>query len=177
MKSLNKIGKNVKLFRPFLDTKKKKVLIKVTKNIFGTYFKDPSNDDKKYLRTKIRKLKKPLRESGIDYDQVIQSIKNLASSRETLDIFLSKTSKEIIRKNKNKISIDLKKFNMLNHEIKINIINQSIKYFKKNYYNLRSRKVTFLINNIKNKNFKKSTLGGCLFFIQNGKLCLKKEKN
>ena len=94
-----------------------------------------------------------------------------------MDIFLSKTSKEIIRKNKNKISIDLKKFNMLNHEIKINIINQSIKYFKKNYYNLRSRKVTFLINNIKNKNFKKSTLGGCLFFIQNGKLCLKKEKN
>ena len=47
MKSLNKIGKNVKLFRPFLDTKKN-FLIKVKKNIFGTYFKDPSNDDKKY---------------------------------------------------------------------------------------------------------------------------------
>ena len=37
MKSLNKIGKNVKLFRPFLDTKKK-VLIKVTKNIFWNIF-------------------------------------------------------------------------------------------------------------------------------------------
>ena len=42
--------------------------------IFGRYFKDSSNKDKKYLRTKIRHLKKPLSDSGINYEQIVKSI-------------------------------------------------------------------------------------------------------
>ena len=57
MKTLTKLLKKVKLFRPLLDVKKK-YLIEISKKIFGKYFKDPSNKDKKYLRTKIRNLKK-----------------------------------------------------------------------------------------------------------------------
>ena len=51
-----------------------------------------------------------------------------------------------------------------------------IKQIKKNYYDLRSKKVQNLINNLKKINFKKSTLGGCVFFKKGDNLCLKVEK-
>ena len=175
MKSLSKIKNKVNLYRPLLDVKKK-FLIKISKNVFGKYFKDPSNRNPKYLRTKIRSLKKPLEKSGIEYEQIIKSIKNLALSKDTLDRHFKKIFKDIIKKTKKEILIDFKKFRGLNNEVKIAVINKSINYLKKNYYNLRTKKVNNLIKNIKKSNFKKSTLGGCIFIIKKGNLCLKVEK-
>ena len=84
MKSLSKINNQVSLFRPLLDTQKK-FLIKISKTIFGKYVKDPSNKNQKYLRTKVRSLKKPLEKSGIKYEQIFKSIQNLSQSKITLD--------------------------------------------------------------------------------------------
>ena len=57
----------------------KQELIYIAKKVFGKFIKDPSNKDKKYLRTRIRKLKNILEKSGINYDRITQSINNLAS--------------------------------------------------------------------------------------------------
>ncbi len=130
MKSLSKLNNNVKLYRPLLDIKKK-FLIKISKKTFGKYFKDPSNINKKYLRTKIRNLKKPLETSGIEYEQIIKSINNLASSKATLDEYFNQVFQEVIKKDKKEILIDLKKFNKLNKEVKISVLNESIKKLKK----------------------------------------------
>ena len=175
MNPLNKIDNNINLYRPLLDIKKKH-LIKISKKVFGKYFKDPSNKNSKYLRTKVRTLKKPLEKSGIEYEQIIKSIKNLASSKATLDEYSKKILKELVNKSKKEVLINLKKFKKLNNELKINIINHSIKQLKKNYYNPRSSKVINMIKNINKKNFNKSTLGGCIFVIKKGNLCLTIEK-
>tara|TARA_B100000767_G_scaffold262322_1_gene274864 strand:+ start:1425 stop:2444 length:1020 start_codon:yes stop_codon:yes gene_type:complete len=175
MKSLSKLNNNVKLYRPLLDIKKK-FLIKISKKTFGKYFKDPSNINKKYLRTKIRNLKKPLETSGIEYEQIIKSINNLASSKATLDEYFNQVFQEVIKKDKKEILIDLKKFNKLNKEVKISVLNESIKKLKKNYYNPRSKKVENLIKSMESRKFKKSTLGGCIFVKKEDQLCLKIEK-
>ena len=175
MDSLSKINNKLSLYRPLLDVKKI-FLIKISKISFGKYFKDPSNINLKYLRTKIRSLKKPLKNSGIEYDQIIKSINNLALSKVTLDGYFSKIFKDIIKTNKNEILVNFKKFKELNKEVKIAVINESIKRLKNNYYNPRSKKVDNLIKNIEKSNFKKSTLGGCIFIIKKGDLCLKNEK-
>ena len=175
MSPLSKIDSQVYLYRPLLDTKKK-FLKKISKNVFGTYFIDPSNKNEKYLRTKMRNLKKPLERSGIKYDQIFRSIQNLSSSKITLDKYLNKIFKELIKKKNNEISINFEKYVKLNKDTKMAIINESIKKLKKNYYDMRSKKVNNLINNLNKKNFKKSTLGGCIFFKKGGNLCLKIEK-
>ena len=175
MKSMSKINHNIYIYRPLLNTKKK-YLIKTSKFIFGKFFKDPSNKNKKYLRTKIRNLKEPLKKSGINYDQIIKSINNLALSRDTLNQYFIANMKNSIKKSKNKINVDLKKFNQFNKELKIRVINDSIRYLRKNYYNPRSKKVVNLIKNIDKKNFSKATLGGCIFIKKNDQLCLSKEK-
>ena len=56
------------------------------------------------------------------------------------------------------------------------LINESIRQLKKNYYDVRSKKVINLIKNIGKKDFKKSTLGGCIFYKKGENLCLKVEK-
>ena len=176
MNPFSKINSQVNLYRPLLDTKKNS-LIKISKNTFGQYFKDPSNRNKKYLRTKVRNLKKPLENSGIKYDQIFKSIQNLSLSKITLDEYLNATFKKLIRKDKKEIIINFSKYLNLSRDTKMALINKSIKQLKNNYYDLRSRKVDNLIENLEKKKFKKSTLGGCIFFKKGKNLCLKVEKN
>ena len=175
MKTVNKINSNLNLCRPLLDVKKK-FLIKISKIYFGKYFNDPSNKNIKYLRTKVRNLKKPLENSGIKYEQIFRSIYNLSLSKATLDDYLKKICKELIKKKDKEIFIDLKKYKSLNFDIKIALINHSIKQLRDNYYDLRSKKLENLIQNLSKSNFKKSTLGGCIFFKKGKNLCLKVEK-
>ncbi len=175
MKSLSKINNQVSLFRPLLDTRKQ-FLIKISKNIFGKYIKDPSNKNKKYLRTKVRNLKGPLEKSGIMYEKIFKSIQNLSLSKTTLEGYLNKIFKELIKKKKGEILINLKKYRNLSKDTKIALINKSVKQLKRNYYDLRSKKVQNLIGNLDKKEFKSSTLGGCIFFKKGENLCLKVEK-
>ena len=175
MSSLSKINNNINLYRPLLDVKKI-FLIKIAKIVYGKYIKDPSNIDSKYLRTRVRNLRKPLEKSGIEYEQIIKSINNLSLSKDTLDIYFKKIFKDIIKKKGKEILINLKQFKAHNKEIKIAIIHDSIKRLKRNYYNSRSKKVENLIKNIQKSSFKKSMLGGCIFTLNKGYLCLKVEK-
>ncbi len=175
MRSLSKISSKVILCRPLLDIKKY-ILIKISKNVFGKYFKDPSNKNSKYLRTKVRGLKRHLEKSGIKYEQIFKSIQNLTISKSTLDEYLNKIFKDLIKKSNKEIMINFKRYKELSNDAKMALINKAIKKLKKNYYDIRSKKVGNLIENIDKRDFKKSTLGGCIFFKKGENLCLKAEK-
>ncbi len=174
MKQIYKINGNISLIRPLLDFKKNQ-LIKISKIIFGRYFKDPTNKNTKYLRTRIRNLKKPLEMSGINYDKIFQSIKNLASSRDTLDFYFNKIYKDIIVKKKNKIYMDLKNFHNINQEMKVMVLKKTIKDFTHSYYATRSKKIINLINQIKEKKNAKFTLGGCIILREKKHIIFQKE--
>ena len=174
MKKINKIENSVKLVRPLLDFKKIE-LIKISKIIFGKYYKDPSNKNTKYLRTRIRNLKEILETSGINYDQVIKSIKNLASSKDTLEQYFNQIYKNIINKKKSEIMIDLKIFNKINQEMKMRVFKKAIKDLTKAYYVARSGKIFNLIDQIKAKKNAKLTLGGCVISREKNHINLKKE--
>ena len=162
------------LYRPLLDVQK--ILIEISKKTFKKYFKDTSNSNQKYLRTKIRNLR-ILWKRVDEYDQIIKSIKNLASSKATIDKYFKVSLKDIIKKKtKNDVEINFNKFSKINIEFKIRIINEAIKKLKGNYYNLRSKKVISLIDRIQSKKFKRTTLGGCIFSRKKEFLSLKIEK-
>ena len=175
MKQINKIDNNITLARPLLEFKKEN-LIKVSKTIFGKYFKDPANSNSKYLRTRIRKFRQILEKSGISYDQIFKSIKNLASSRDTLNIYFDKIYKEVIIRKKNQISINLKKFKNLNQEMKIRVLSNSIKVLTKSYYSTRSKKIITLIKQLEIQPSAKLTLAGCSIFKEKNHIIIKKQK-
>ena len=128
------------------------------------------------MRTRIRKLKKHLKKSGINYEQIFKSINNLASSKDTLDKYFSQIFKEISIKSRNSIIINFEKFQKLNDDLKIRIVNESIKHVTKNYYNPRSKKVVYLLKKVSSIGKVKATLGGCLIIKESKKLMFKKEK-
>ena len=174
MKQINKINGNIDLFRPLLDFKKVQ-LIKTSKAIFGKFYKDPTNKNKKYLRTRIRNLKKSLERSGINYDQVFKSIKNLASSRDTLDLYFKKIYKDTVNRKKDRVLISLKTLNSLNEEMQMRVFEKSIKDFTNTYYAPRSKKILYLIEQILKKKNAKLTLGGCIVTMEKKHIILKKE--
>jgi len=175
MKQMNKISTKISLARPLLDFKKIQ-LIKISKVIFGKYYKDPTNQDTKYLRTRIRNLKESLENSGINYDQIIKSIKNLASSRDTIELYFNKIYKQIVKKKKTKISINFNNFNSLNNEMKMRVLKQSIKDLTNTYYSPRSKKILNLAEQIDCRKEVNRTLGGCAIYKEKNYIILKKEK-
>ena len=175
MKPINKISGKITLIRPLLEFKKTQ-LIKISKIIFGKYFKDPANSNVKYLRTRVRNLKKVIEKSGINYDQIYKSIKNLASSRDTINLYFDKIYKQSVTKKKDRILISLKIFNSLNDEMKMRVLSKSIKEFTKSYYLTRSKKIENLIKKIKSQPNIKHTLSGCLILKAKNHILIKKEK-
>ena len=175
MKPISKLNSNITLLRPLLNIKKFQ-LIKISKIIFGKYFKDPTNNNKKYLRTRIRKFKSTLEKSGILYDQIFRSIKNLSSSRDTLDLYFNNIYKDLINKNKNQLSINLKKFNKINQEMKMRVLNKALKESSKSYYASRSKKIINLVEQLSEKKNVKFTLSKCIILKEKNHIIIKKEK-
>ena len=164
LSSMNKVTKlenNISLFRPLLELKKKD-LTYLAKKVFGKVFKDPSNEDEKYLRTRVRNLKIKLEKSGIHHNQIIKSIDNISATRDTLNQYTERAIKSCVDKKKFKTLIDLKKLSQEPEEIKLKVLSYSIKNFSKSYYPPRSKKVLNLLKQLKMRKKSKFTLGGCL---------------
>ncbi len=174
MKKISKLSSNVKLLRPLLSIRKKQ-LESISKKIFGKVFRDPSNKDKKYLRTRIRQLNKYLTKSGINQEQILRSIKNLASTNETLNFFINKVYESCIKKDKNKIILNYKLFLSETSEIQMKVLSKAIKNFSNSYYPPRSIKVLNLLNGLRKFNQKQFTLSGCLISRDDKFVTIKKE--
>ena len=175
MKQFTKLSKNTSLIRPFLDIKKKE-LIFIAKKVFGKYITDPSNKNVKYLRTKIRKLNTILEKSGIHQDQIIRSIKNLASTRDIINDYVDNLHKKLVTKKKDIVTIDYKKFSLEKSEIQLRLLSYIIKDFSKSYYPPRSNKVLGLLDRIHKKSLNKQTLSGCLIEKTKNFITVKKER-
>ena len=175
MSKVSSLNKTIKLFRPLLSEKKEN-LIFLAKYYFGKIFKDPSNTDQKYLRTKIRNLIKQFEKNGIKHDRIITSINNLASSRDTLNFYIQKIENDCLLKKDNTIIINLKKFLIENNEIQLKIFSNCIKKISKNYYPPKAKKVLNLLNRINSSKKIKATLGGCVINKDKKNLIISKEE-
>ena len=80
------------LFRPLLEQRKQD-LVYLTKNTFSYFVKDPSNDDIKYKRIKIRNLIDKLRKEGLDDKKFANTIKNLKRSNKVVNFYTDENIK------------------------------------------------------------------------------------
>ena len=175
MKKLSILKNKIKLVRPLLDEKKKDLTI-IAKQYFNKIFKDPSNTNQKFLRTKIRGLIKYFEKSGIKHEKIINSINNLGSTRDTLNTYISNVEKNCVTKKKKETVISLNNFLLENKEIQLKVFSNCIKNVSKNYYPPRAKKIVNLLNKIKIDDKLKITLGGCVIQKVYNNLVIFKEK-
>ena len=175
MNEITTLKQGTSLIRPLLDFKKNE-LISITKHTFNKFFKDPSNKNRKFLRTNIRELKKNLEKKGIDIEKIVRSIKNIASTKEAINFYVERSIKKYITFKGKLTILNLEKFRQEPKEIKFKIVNKIIKKTTNSYYPPRSKKVLNLIDGFQRNRIKKLTLGGCIFERKNRFLFVSKER-
>ena len=166
---------NFKLIRPLLDEKKEN-LIFLSKYVFNFYVKDPSNNDDKYLRIKVRKIMQEFEKNGLDKKKMLITIKNLKSSNEVVNFYVKNNIKEntTFLKKGNKLILKNEFFNH-SYEVIFRSLSDVLKLVSKRYYSVRGKKLDKFIYNIRNNNSFKVTLGGCIIERVNQTIMIKKE--
>ncbi len=158
------INKNLIGYRPFLDITKK-ILLKVTNNVFGYYINDPSNSNNEFLRIRIRNLLTNLRSEGFDEKKFNLTYCNLHSANETLEYYsdqnITNNTNYFSKKSKGTIVINFNFFKQPN-EIVLRSLSSLISKTNKKYYYPRGKTVLRKIFEIRDNSFKKTTLGGCI---------------
>ena len=166
---------NINLFRPLLYQKKQD-LIFLSNHVFNFYVKDPSNEDEKFLRIKVRKLIEELDKNGLDKRKFITTIKNLKYSNNVVDFYTNRSiNKNSFFSIKDKKIILNYNFFQQPYEIIFRGLSDSIRIIGKKYYSVRGKKLDKVISKIKKNVFKKGTLGGCIIEKHNQTVIIRKE--
>ena len=80
---------NINLIRPLINIDKDD-LVYISNHVFGSYVQDPSNQDDKFKRVKVRNLLKELSLEGLDRNKFFLTIKNLKFANESIKFYTKK---------------------------------------------------------------------------------------
>ena len=154
---------DIKIIRPFLSTPKKE-LININKKTFGFFVDDPSNNNDRFLRNRIRKLLKNLDKEGLNFDKFYLTLKNLSKSNQVIEFFVEKNVVENSKYFQKDEKIILNQSFFKNpDEIVLRSFMQVVQHISKKKNYPRGKKVLGLLDSLKfsNKNVK-LTLSGCI---------------
>lgn len=166
---------DLKIIRPFLSLEKKNLKY-VTQNFFKTYIKDPSNEDEKYLRVRVRKYRKNMKKEGLDTNKIIKTVNNLLSANKALNFYKNKAlHKYMSFLSKNECLISTQIFSEEAGEIIFKSFSDILSLVSGTYYPPRSKKILNLIDRVKKVGFNKSTLGGCIIERKDDMILITKE--
>ena len=180
LKGLISFNKKVKIedkniFRPLLDQKKDD-LVFISKFVFNFYVEDPTNNNEKYQRTKIRKFINELQKNGLDKNKFSKTIQNLRRSNNVVDFYVNKNmiKNSFYSERSNKLFLK-KNFFQQPYEIVFRSLSESLRLIGKKYYSARGKKLDRLISNFESNYPPKVTLGGCIIEKINQTVIISKE--
>ncbi len=168
-------NEKINLLRPLIKFDKKD-LIYISKNIFGSFVEDPSNQDDKFKRVKIRNFLKQLETEGLDRNKFKLTIKNLKYANETIEFYTKKNLLENTTFLKKKSFILKDNFFHQSEEVTFRSFTEIIKIVGKKYYPVRGKKIEMIIQLINDKSSLKVTLGGCVIKKVNQTVIVSKEQ-
>ena len=166
---------NINLIRPLINIDKDD-LVYISNHVFGSYVQDPSNQDHKFKRVKVRNLLKELSLEGLDRNKFFLTIKNLKFANESIKFYTKKNLEEnvtILQKKQNAILKE--NFFSQSEEVIFRSLGEVIKIIGKKYYTVRGKKIDKIIDLVKSKPSFKVTLGGCVIKKVDETIILSKE--
>ena len=173
----SKINKfeNFLILRPLLKFSKNDLMY-ITKNTYGTYINDSSNQDGNFLRVYIRKILESIKLKEKNIRNIDLSFANLERSNEAIEFYVNKNLKEnVIVKSKNKIILN-KTFFDQPEEIVFRSLSSTLNKFSNKLKLTRGSKIVNLIKTYNNsEKFYKTTLSGCIFEKVSNSLIISRE--
>ena len=138
----------------------------MTKNTFNFYIDDPSNRSLEYLRSRVRFMINNLEKNGLDQKKFKMTFENLISSNNSIEFFVQKNISENSyispsKNNNNKALLSLKFFNSTD-EIILRSFTKILQDISGRYFPARGRSVSKILDQIRQKSIRKTTIGGCV---------------
>ncbi len=152
----------VNLIRPLLNFNKKD-LEYISNYVFNFFIQDPSNENTKYTRIRVRKLISEFQNNGLEKDKLILTLKNLKKSNRALSLYVEKNKRlnTVFSKDRNKLIINKNYFNQP-YEVVFRSFSDCIKLIGKRHNASRGKKIDYILEKIRDNSLKKATLGGCV---------------
>ena len=166
---------SINLIRPLLKFEKKDLEF-IAKNVFNFFTKDPSNENINFLRVKIRKIISQFKDSGLDKNKLLLTIKNLKKSNKALSFYVdqNKEKNSFFHKNRKELILNDNFFNQ-SYEVVFRSLSDSLKLVGNRYNFARGKKIDYILNKIKKNTLKKETLAGCIIKRVNQTTIITKE--
>ncbi len=180
LKGLVSLEKNTKLasiniIRPLLDFEKKDLKF-ISSYVFNFFVNDPSNENNKFQRIKIRKIISEFNKNGLDKDKLFLTLKNLKKSNQALIYYIEQNKKQNSFLNKNNREAVLNK-NFFSHpyEVVLRSLSDILKIIGDKYNFTRGKKIDFILDKIEKNTLRKETLAGCVIKRVNHTVIITKE--
>ena len=163
----------VSVYRPLLN-ETRETLQNYLKEKGVDYISDPSNDNEKFFRIRVRNLKPVLLNAGIAYEHIASSAKALRRADDALNFFADSLANHLIEEQGGKVNLSTDIF-MYPEEIQLRLLATAL--FKVTSEGLapRTSKRSQALLNMKD-GIKGFTLGGAIFKQKSGFYQLEKEK-
>ena len=165
------------LIRPLIDTPKSELINYAKRNKIN-WVEDPSNENQKYDRVKLRKVLPLLYKEGFDKKVFLKSIKKLRLANQALDQITKEFVLKYVTINKNiSIFINQELFLTAPEDVQLRVLQNTIRIFSgEKYYSPNYSKITNLMNWARKDNdIAAKTLGGTIFRKRKGGIILYKE--
>lgn len=162
----------VKVLRPLLDFKREDLQNYLKENQ-SDYISDPSNENEKFYRIRVRNLKPVLKDAGIHYEHIASSAHALRRADDALNFFADSLASQLIAESSVGVHLSMDIF-MYPEEIQLRLVAAAL--FKLTGEGLapRTSKRLQALLNMKD-GVKAFTLGGAKFIQKSGFYLLEKE--
>lgn len=153
------------IVRPLLDVPKE-ILIQYCKDNNIEYVSDPSNQNDRYARVRMRQSWEVLKEEGLTSKRLAKTAMRLARAVDALEYFTIHSFERILRQQTEKSYIfDYEQMCFLPEEIRLRIITSVLSHFDpESDYGPRTEKIEALVGDLfSGGEFKRRSLGKALF--------------
>jgi tRNA(Ile)-lysidine synthase len=157
-----KVLNQINIIRPLINFDKKDLEF-ISNYVFNFFVLDPSNEDTKYTRIRIRNLIKEFKTEGFEKDKLFLTLKNLKKSNQAILFYVNENKRlnSFFDENKRKLVLNKFFFNQP-YEIVFRSFSDSISLIGEKYNAVRGRKIDNILDKIDKNTFKSETLGGCI---------------
>jgi tRNA(Ile)-lysidine synthase len=160
------------IVRPLLGFSKERLIETCNSNNIP-YVLDPTNENIKYARSRLRKSRQVLEAEGLTPNRLAVTAKRFARAAEALDHVAENVFQSSLTvQNDNSVSLDYNSVLGWPEEIRLRVIIRAMNYFDHNKggYGPRMSKLENLVSAIfEEEGFKKRTLGGLVFSVDSRK--------
>ena len=166
---------NIKWLRPLLNIQRND-LREFLKFENVAFIDDPSNDDTKYYRIKIRNFLTKTNEFGLNAKRLTETADRMAQARDVLNqVAFEFAKKHILITKIGSLSVDLLSFHKQLPETKFRVLSYSVKWVAGSHYGARAKTLEKALKD--SIDGKARTCNGCMLTRNDGKLHIFREYN